>query len=105
MIICDYTCEACAIVFESAVPSPAPDDVECHECGGRATWTPSALVACRVRRVEVVRGGWQKPERPTYLDTRELGEGQSMDEFRAKRKAVWEERRKADVMAFKKGFG
>jgi hypothetical protein len=70
-------------------------------CGLPASWTPSPVVG-RVKRFEVVRGKWEKPERPTYLDTRELGEGQSMDEFRAKRRAIWEEKRKADVMKFKR---
>lgn len=103
MITADYTCDVCAIVFEATVPSPAPDGVECPGCGTLAHWTPSPI-ACRVPRFEVSRGKWEKPERPTYLDTRELGEGQSMDEFRAKRKAVWEEKRKADVMAIKRGL-
>jgi hypothetical protein len=69
----------------------------------RATWTPTP-VTCRVRRIEAVKGKWERPERKTYLDTRELGEGMSMEEFQAKRKAVWEEKRKADVMAVKRGF-
>ena len=69
----------------------------CTVCREPATWTPSPSIACRVRRVEVVRGKWERPERKTYLDTRELGEGQSMEEFRAKREKVWEERRREDI--------
>lgn len=72
-------------------------------CDLPATWTPS-VVGCRVRRIEVVRGGWEKPERSTYLDTRKLGEGQDIEEFRAERRKVWDEKRKADVMAFKRGM-
>lgn len=98
MIICDYTCEGCEIVFEASVESPAPDNIDCPGCEGQARWMPSASVACRVKRWEVVRGKWEKPERKTYLDTRKLGEGQSIEEFRAERRRVWEERRKEHVM-------
>lgn len=66
-------------------------------CAQPAVWTPSASVGCRVRRVEVTRGKWEPPERRTYLDTRKLGEGQSMDEFKAERKKVWDERRRQTV--------
>lgn len=66
-------------------------------CSLPATWTPSASVGCRVRRIEVTRGKWEPPERKTYLDTRKLGEGQSMDEFQAERKKVWAERRRQTV--------
>lgn len=67
------------------------------ECYLNATWTPSASVGCRVRRIEVTRGKWEPPERKTFLDTRKLGEGQSMDEFQAERKKVWAERRRQTV--------
>lgn len=95
----------------------APDTVICCAdlillCGGahqccelEATWTPSPTVGCRVRRVEAVKGRWQKPERETFLDTRELGEGMDVEEWQAKRAAVWERKRQEDVMAVKKGFG
>lgn len=69
----------------------APDAIECQwntRCQHPAAWTPSP-VAGRVRRIEVTRGGWQKPERKTFLDTRELGEGQDIEEFRAKRRKMW----------------
>jgi hypothetical protein len=69
-------------------------------CRLPATWTPSPTVACRVKRFEVVRGKWEKPERPTYLDTRKLGEGQSWDEFRKERAKVWEEKRQDDILKF-----
>jgi hypothetical protein len=88
----------------------APDFAECpHEVpagdvhvewvpwGLPGTWTPSAAIGCRVRRVEVVRGGWEKPERKTYLDTRKLGEGQDVGEFQAERKKVWAEQRRKRV--------
>jgi hypothetical protein len=78
----------------------APDLTLCW-CEARATWTPSP-VACRVQRFSVSRGKWEKPERPTYLDTRKLGEGQSWAEFKEERKKVWEQKHKDDVMEFKR---
>lgn len=66
-------------------------------CEQPSTWTPSADIACRVRRVEVVRGKYEKPERKTYLDTRKLGEGQDPEEFRAEREKIWDERRREQI--------
>jgi len=65
-------------------------------CPNDATWTPSP-VAGRVRRVEVVRGKWERPEHKTYLDTRKLGEGQDPEEFHAEREKVWDEERRKMV--------
>lgn len=84
----------CPVVYQLFEGSPEFGMVHCRL---ESRWTPSPSIACRVRRVEVVRGKWEKPERKTFLDTRELGEGQSMEEFRAKREKVWEERRREDI--------
>lgn len=66
-------------------------------CALDSTWTPSSAVSCRVRRVEVTRGKWEKPERHTFLDTRKLGEGQDPEEFQAERKRMWTEERRKKV--------
>lgn len=89
--------------FGATDPGNADGSIYEVLCKQPATWTPSA-VACRVRRIEAVKGKWEKPEKRTYLDTRELGEGQDIDDFREKRAKIWEEKRQQDVMAFKKGF-
>jgi hypothetical protein len=125
-IVCVYTCEVhgeMEVEVQRDENGSAPDTTKCrvlvdsppHEhhdgrtyvfrgyCDRPSTWTPQPIT-CRVKRFEVVRGGWEKPERKTFLDTRELGEGQSMEEFQKKRKAVWDEKRKRDVMEIKKGF-
>lgn len=102
MIVADYTCEPCALTFEGTVESPAPDWVTCPVCEGNAAWTPTTLHG-RVKRVEVVRGGWAKPEHPGWLDTRELGEGQPLEEFQAKRRAIRDVERKAMVRAMARG--
>jgi hypothetical protein len=89
----------------------APDEIECPcealapggnghghvQCCIPAAWTPSATVGCRVRRIEVTRGKWEKPERKTYLDTRKLGEGQDPAEFQAERKKMWREKRMREL--------
>lgn len=99
-VVAEYECPACgrftAIVERDHAGDP-PEIVSCATCAGEAEYRISA-VAGRVRRFEVVRGGWQKPERKTYLDTRNLGEGQPIEEFRAERKKVWEEKRQRETM-------
>jgi len=116
-IVCIYTCPEHG-EFDAEVQrdenGDSPDVIPCgaelgvradafapngkmRRCELSAMWTPSSSVACRVRRVEVVRGKWEKPERKTYLDTRKLGEGQDVDEFRAERKKIWDEERRKKV--------
>lgn len=106
-IVASYTCPEHG-TFDAEVKrmenGEAPDEVECpielkpqSQCLATAIWTPSADIACRVRRIEVTRGKWEKPERKTYLDTRKLGEGQSPEEFQAERKKMWDEQRRAKV--------
>lgn len=79
--------------------NPADDDAhfEAHaRCGIDAHYCVSAP-RVGVRRVEAVRGGWQKPERKTWLDTRNLGEGQELDDFRADREKIRDEERRASL--------
>lgn len=68
-------------------------------CPEEAEYRISAPLA-RVRQVEAVKGGWAKPERSTWLDTRDLGEGQSLGDWRERRAQIREEERKKDVMRF-----
>jgi hypothetical protein len=65
-------------------------------CGKYAAWTPSPI-AGRVKRFEVVRGKYEKPERKTWLDTRKLGEGQDIEEFRDERKKIRDEQRWREI--------
>jgi hypothetical protein len=89
--------------FEAHVDrETSPDSVPCPECGADSPWSPSSAPMCRVRAVEAIKGKWTKPERKTYTDTRNLGEGQPLYEWKEDRAAIWEERRKADVMKFAK---
>jgi len=65
----------------------------CHEP------SPYVISAPRVgvRRVEAVKGGWEKPARKTFLDTRNLGEGQDIDEWRENRAAIRDEQRRQSL--------
>lgn len=102
----EYTCPehgtfSCDVIRDHN--GDTPDAVGCPiivggfiECDQRSTWTPSRIDT-RVRKVEVVRGKWEKPERPTYYNTQALGEGQDIDEWRADRAAKWDEQRKREV--------
>lgn len=95
MILADYSCPNCDL-FELAVPSPAPDSIACPTCGSESSWSPSPIFG-KVNPVSVSRGGWQKPEHPGWLDTRELGEGQPIEEFRARRRKIREEQRRKEL--------
>lgn len=68
-------------------------------CGLPCEWRISAPLA-RVRQIEAVKGGWTKPERKTWTDTRNIGEGQPLYEWREDRAKIWEEKRKEDVVRF-----
>ncbi|HEY1554853.1 MAG TPA: hypothetical protein VGF94_08470 [Kofleriaceae bacterium] len=98
----------------STIPCPADDD--CYDCGGQPSAPGRAKMGCdtcglpsewrisaplaKVRAVEALRGKSEKPERATWLDTTNLGEGQSLQEFQDDRAHIREEARKRDVMEF-----
>jgi hypothetical protein len=81
------------------VPADVQPENGFSPCGHRAEYRISAPLV-RVRRVEAVKGAWQKPERKTFTDTRNLGEGQPLHEWKEDRARVWEEKRKEDVVRF-----
>jgi hypothetical protein len=66
-------------------------------CGSDSPHTISAQRVTRVRRVEVARGSYQKPELPTWTDTTNLGEGQDLDDWIADRDKVWEAERQKEI--------
>ncbi len=102
--IADYHCPVHGrfeLTVARTAEGDAPDEQPCPECEGPATWCISAPMA-RVNQIEAVKGKWTKPERPTYTDTRNLGEGQPLYDWKEDRAKVWEDRRKADVMKFAK---
>lgn len=66
-------------------------------CDELSPFVISKTGTARVRRVEAVRGGYQKPERETWTDTTNLGEGQDLDDWIADRDKVWERDRQREI--------
>jgi len=101
LVAAEYICPAHGRVGLDVERDPstgdAPGHAACPACGELAEWAISAPLG-KVKPWEVVRGGWQKPERETWLDTRNLGEGQDLDDFREDRKRVRERQRQREVM-------
>jgi hypothetical protein len=67
--------------------------------------SPYVISAPRVgvRRVEAVKGGWEKPARKTFLDTRNLGEGQDIEEWRDERAAIRDQQRRDSLKELMNG--
>ena len=78
----------CAYPFDGAA-----GPVRCTEA---CQWVISAPLG-KVKAWEVVRGGWQKPERETWLDTRNLGEGQELDDWREDRRKIRDRQREREL--------
>jgi hypothetical protein len=92
VILSDYWCTTCADSFEALVPSPSPDEQECPHCGELAGWLPTPIHGS-VQVATVERGKVTKPDSPMFCDTRSLGEGQPLKEWKEQRKKLYVERR------------
>jgi hypothetical protein len=81
---------------EMLCPKPASNAWSPPGAGPGCFMSPFVISAPRVgvRRVEAVKGGWEKPARRTFLDTRDLGEGQDIDDWRANREAIRDQERR-----------
>lgn len=96
-IAAEYLCPVhgrFAVTVDRDANGDAPSLEACPEDCGAAS--PYAVSAPRVgvRRVEAVKGGWEKPARKTFLDTRNLGEGQDIDEWREDRARIRDQQRR-----------
>lgn len=100
-ILAEYLCPKHG-VFEELVARPSPDYMPCPDCNEISPWTITTPPLGKVRAVEVERGGWQKPENPGWLDTRELGEGMPLEEWKAKRAKIRDEQRRKDLSEYLK---
>lgn len=67
-------------------------------CERRSRFVISAPGVARVRKVEAIRGSYQRPERETWTDTTSLGEGQDLDDWKADRAKVWERENERQAM-------
>lgn len=93
----DFLCDECG-PFSATVDR----DAEVHPCPDCNVPRAFVLSPPRVSIpiAEVVKGGVAKPDSPMYLDTRDLGNGMSATEWRAKRDKIYEERRHAEAKEF-----
>lgn len=82
-------------MFEATVTRTESDAAPCPTCGASSPWTPSSVHG-KVRCFEVTRGSWEKPEHKGWLDTRDLGEGQSWHEFQQKREKIRQDLRERE---------
>lgn len=98
-IMQDFLCDNCGPI--TALASRGVDGILCPDgCGSIAHWVISAPFV-GPERASVVRGPVEKPAYRGYLDTRALGEGQSMREFKADRVQRQHERRKREAKDWK----
>jgi len=95
----EYLCPAhgrLTVIVERDASGDPPASAACSVCGEPSEYVISAPRG-KVRVAEVVRGSYQKPERETWTNFENLGEGQDPDEWQADRARVWERDREQDV--------
>ncbi len=93
----DFACHDCG-PFSAEVSRDA-DTHPCPDCGAPTPFVLSPVHGS-VKATEAIRGSVAKPDSPMYLDTRELGNGMPMAEWRAKRDKLYEERRHKESKEF-----
>lgn len=89
-------CGPCSLTVEDRDCDGVPCPDGCGEIADRVMSAPFGAVD----HVSVVRGSVAKPDSPLYLDTRALGEGMSMQEFKAKREKIDQEKRWKDAREY-----
>lgn len=102
----EMPCPALGLAHPLYQPRPedsARDFREAHRRGDRRCDKASPFAISKpgfskVKNVEAVRGGYEKPARETYTDTTNLGEGQSLEDWEGDRAKVWERERERQVM-------
>lgn len=103
-ILVEFRCGGCGERFESLQERPAPARILHVACGQDAERIISAVkaVVASAKPTPVSRGKSDPPPGPAAVDTRALADGASMQEWKAKRSAVWRERRYQQI---KREFG
>lgn len=100
-MVAEYLCPVHGrfeLTVERDVNGDPPAQAFCPTTCGRAS--PFAISNpgyAKVRAVEAVRGGYEKPAFETWTDTTALGEGQDLDDWHDDRAKVWERHREAEV--------
>jgi len=90
---CIRRVEARMINLFGATTEERRDRQTCRERCAYAISAPRG----KVKTVEVVRGGYQKPGASTWTNTENLGEGQDYDDWVADRDKVWEREREDSI--------
>lgn len=72
-------------------------------CGRTSPFAISASGYAKVKAVEAVRGGYEKPARETYTNTENLGEGQDLDDWWDDRAKVWDRHRESEIKELANG--
>jgi hypothetical protein len=99
-IALDLLCPNCGP--QSTIGDRDCDGLPCVDgCGAIAERVLSASFI-GPEKFTVVRGGVAKAERPEWLSTRGLAEGQTMQEYRAQRDRVQEEKRHREAKDFER---
>lgn len=96
LIAVEYLCEEHGR-FESIEERPPPDDKPCPTCFGPAPWCISAPLGT-VKRASATQGRYEPPP-VGYLDTRALGDGMPLDEWRDERAKVRAKEREREASA------
>lgn len=96
-MLAEYVCNHCGVRFESLEERPAPRLLP-HHCedpgpplAGVAEMVISAPKVGTVWATAASMGKSDPPPTSRHLDTRDLGDGMSMTEFREKRRNIWRE--------------
>lgn len=82
--------------FEALVERPAFDFMSCPHCGALAPWVVSAP-RVKIPTASVSTGKSSGPPSLGYLDTRALGDGMPLKEWKAQRAEYHSERRRREL--------
>lgn len=85
----EYVCRCGHRTESLEVRGNVSASVACEACGGKARRCISAVKHKTVWASAANRGKSDPPPCPTAMDTRTIGEGQSVSEWREGRKNVW----------------
>lgn len=88
-IVYDFECPSHGL-FEMFCDNAVDNDAQpCPECGASSDWRISAPRVRVPMATAAVHGGAMRADHPMAMDTRELGEGMPLNEWKKKRAKQW----------------
>lgn len=93
----DYACPKCGL-FEAIVDRPAPSTAAC-ECGELAERVITGTHAKTVWGAPATRAKSDPRPGPGTFDTSAIADGMDVRDWKAKRKALWHDRQRAEWKA------